>query len=39
MGVKVQEGRVAEAVGGAEAELGALLLLEVTWLGPGEGLL
>lgn len=39
VGVKVQEGRVAEAVGGAEAELGALLPLEVTWLGPGEGLL
>lgn len=40
VGVKEQEGRAAEAVGGAEAELGAVLLLEEeTWLGPGEGLL
>lgn len=40
VGVKEQEGRAAaEAVGGAEEELGALLLLEETWLGPGEGLL
>lgn len=41
MGVKEQEGRAAEAVGGAEAELELLLLLllEATWLGPGEGLL
>lgn len=38
MGVKEQEGRAAEALGGAEAELEALLL-EPTWLGPGEGLL
>lgn len=38
VGVKEHEGRVAEAVGGAE--FGALLLLlEATWLGPGEGLL
>lgn len=37
-GVKEQEGRAVEAAGGAEAELGALLL-EETWLGPGEGLL
>ena len=38
--MKVQEGRADEAVGGAEAELWAwLLLLEATWLGPGEGLL
>lgn len=37
--MKEQEGRVAEAEGGAEAELGALLLPEATWLGPGEGLL
>lgn len=35
----MQEGRDAEEVGGVEAELGALLLLEETWLGPGEGLL
>lgn len=39
VGVKEQEGRTADALGGAEAELGALLLLEATWLGPGEGLL
>lgn len=40
VGVKEQEGRAPEAEGGAEAELGALLLLlEATWLGPGEGLL
>lgn len=40
VGVKEQEGRAAEVVGGAEAELEALLLLlEETWLGPGEGLL
>lgn len=37
----VKEVRAAEAEGGAEAELGAWLLLEEeeTWLGPGEGLL
>lgn len=39
VGVKEQEGRADEAFGGAEAELGTLLLLETTWLGPGEGLL
>lgn len=39
VGVKEQEGRAAEGAGGAEAELEALLLLEATWLGPGEGLL
>lgn len=39
VGVKEQEGLAAEAVGGTEAELEALLLLEETWLGPGEGLL
>lgn len=37
--MKEQEGRAAEGAGGAEAELEALLLLEATWLGPGEGLL
>lgn len=38
--MKEQEGRDAEAAGGAEAGLGALLLLlEATWFGPGEGLL
>lgn len=37
-GVSEQEGRAAEVVGGAEAEVGALLMLAVTWLGPGEGL-
>lgn len=36
----MKEVRAAEAEGGAEAELGAWLLLEEeTWLGPGEGLL
>lgn len=38
-GVREQEVRAAEVVGGAEAELGALLMLDVTWLGPGDGLL
>lgn len=37
-GVKEQEGRDVEEAGGAEAELGALLL-EATWLEPGDGLL
>lgn len=39
VGVKEQEGRVVEALGGAEEALWALLPLEATWLGPGEGLL
>lgn len=38
-GVREQEVRAAEVVEGAEAELGALLTLDETWLGPGEGLL
>lgn len=42
--MKEHEGRAPEALEGTEAELEALLLpplllLEATWLGPGEGLL
>lgn len=36
--MKEHEERVAVVVGAAEAEFGALLL-DVTWLRPGEGLL
>lgn len=38
--MKEQEGRLAEVVGAVEAEVEVfVLLLEVPWLGPGEGLL
>lgn len=36
--MKEQDGRLVVALGKAEEEA-ALLLLEVMWLGPGEGLL